>query len=134
MSQSTISGRRGPAWRRVLASLAGLQAIAVLSQAWLAGGFLTGISGFLEVHRTMAFGVIQLIAYLAVIVAILYWRPGRGPTWPIAVTAVSVVAIGVQIAVGFSNVLQVHIPLGVSIFGLNLWLAIALARRERNLQ
>lgn len=79
----------------------------------------------------MAFGVIQWIGYLALLVAILWWRPGRGPAWPIAVAAVSLVAIAAQIVVGFARLLQVHIPLGVSIFGVNLWLAFTLFRYER---
>lgn len=134
MNQSLTSHRRGQLWRRLLIGLAALQALAVLSQAWLAGGFLTGLSGALEAHRNMAFGVIQWIGLVALIVAILLWRPGRGPAWPIAATGVALAAIGAQIAVGFANVLQVHIPLGVAIFGLNLWLATALAFGERKKQ
>ena len=79
----------------------------------------------------MAFGVIQWIALFALIAAIAWWRPARGPAWPIAATALSLLAIGAQIAVGFANQLAVHIPLGVSIFGLNLWLATAVSRYER---
>jgi hypothetical protein len=123
--------RRGAVWRRSLIGLSALQALAVLGQAWLAGGFLTGAGGALEAHRNMAFGVIQWIGLFSLVVAILWWRPGRGPAWPIGVTAISLVAIGAQIAVGFADLLQVHIPLGVSIFGLNLWLAAGLSRYER---
>lgn len=125
-----VSG--GQLWRRLLIGLSALQAVAVLGQAWLAGGFLTGLSGALEAHRNMAFGVIQWIGFIALVAALLLWRPGRGPAWPIAVTALSLAAIGAQIAVGFANLLQVHIPLGVSIFGLNLWLAIALVLRGQS--
>lgn len=82
----------------------------------------------------MAFGVIQWIGLVSLVVAILWWRPGRGPAWPIGVTAISLVSIGVQIAVGFANLLQVHIPLGVSIFGLNLWLAVGLFGYERKMR
>lgn len=121
-------------WRRVLAGLAGAQALAVLGQAWLAGGFLTGVGTALEAHRNMAFGVIQWIALFALIAAIAWWRPAHGPAWPIAVTATSLLAIGAQIAVGFANQLAVHIPLGVSIFGLNLWLATAVLRDERKMR
>jgi hypothetical protein len=101
-------------WSRPLIASSALMAGLVLFQAFLAGSFLTGTSMALDVHREMAFAVIIWVAITTLVSAVLWWKPGGGPAWPIAVALLSAIGVTVQIIVGFLNLLQVHIPLGVS--------------------
>lgn len=110
---------RGHGALRVLIMLTGL---AILAQALFAGMFLGGDSGMREVHGTgsmvvLALGVIQLI------VAVLYWRPWRGSGFPALASLVLVVAVVVQSMTGGAGVTSVHVPLGMLMFGLAVWLA-----------
>jgi hypothetical protein len=47
--------------------------------------------------------------------AVLEWKPGGGPGWPLAVSAVLFAAVAVQIMLGYARVLALHVPLGVLI-------------------
>jgi hypothetical protein len=58
-----------------------LHAVLVFVQAAAAGQFLAGHAAWLRVHETNA-GIIHLVALVQLVVAILVWRPGRGPGWP----------------------------------------------------
>jgi heme A synthase len=52
------------------------------------------------------------------LLAVLVWRRGHGPGWPVVVSVGLLVAILVQSVVGMNGLLAVHVPLGVAIFGL----------------
>jgi hypothetical protein len=96
----------------------------LLLQAVFAGQFLDGRYEALLTHRENATyaGVTVAVAALA---GLLVWRPGRGPWWPAAATAALFGLIAVQIALGFSRAIAVHVPLGVTIIvtaaGLTRW-------------
>ena len=57
--------------------------------------------------------------------AVLFWRPGRGPGWPALATAALFFAEGMQIGMGYTRVLAIHVPLGVaivaSLLALSVW-------------
>ena len=90
------------------------ETLLVFTQAGLAGGFLAGHYGFLDLHKANATytGVTTLVV---VVCAVLLWRPGGGPAWPIFVSAGLFAAEAGQIVLGYGRVLAVHIPLGVAI-------------------
>jgi hypothetical protein len=109
--------RRQPVrrWARVLfRTVVTVEAGLLLAQAGLAGGFLSGHYAALDMHALNAKFII-ITGALVLISAVLLWRPGRGPGWPAAVCGVILVAEEVQIIMGFSRVIAVHVPLGVSI-------------------
>ncbi|WP_235029879.1 hypothetical protein [Nonomuraea solani] len=90
----------------------------VLGQAALAGLFVTGDVDLLAWHRDNA-GVTHSMLYLQLVAAILLWRPGRGPLWPALVSLGLVVVETVQVALGQWRVIELHFPLGMTIFGLS---------------
>ena len=115
---------RAPLWPRVLFRVvATIAAVMLFDQAIFAGQFLSGIYASLDLHRENAtYAGISVIA--AAVAAVLLWRPGRGPWWPIVAYAVTFGLIGLQIFLGFAHVLTVHVPLGVALIMLSTALAV----------
>lgn len=106
---------RAPAWPRWVVRVASLvAAIMLFDQAIFAGQFLSGVYPMLHIHRENATyaGISVLVAATA---AVLYRWPGRGPWWPIVAYLALFGLIALQIVLGFSQTLAVHIPLGVTI-------------------
>lgn len=106
---------KGRAALVVLKAGAALTALLALAQPFLAGGFLQGYYPLLKAHEVAAM-VLATAALIALVGGILVWRPGGGPADPARRYAVLVVAIVVQMMLGYSRVLLLHIPLGVGIF------------------
>jgi hypothetical protein len=103
-----------------------LNTLSVLVQAVTAGQLLSGGSGGL--HGTGALFVLVLeLAQL--VAAVLMWRPGRGAGWP-ALAGLGVLLLGfVQSTLGGAGLVAVHVPLGVALFGLSVWLLVWAWRR-----
>jgi hypothetical protein len=99
---------------RVLAFVLLLQ---VLTQAALAGGFVTGDVGLLGLHS--ANGILLVLTSAALLpAAILLVRPGGGPWWPIVLSVALWWAIAIQVGFGFARQVGLHIPLGMTIMGM----------------
>ncbi|MEZ7130993.1 hypothetical protein ACBR40_37165 [Nonomuraea sp. AD125B] len=103
-----------------------LNTLAVLAQGVTAGQLLSGggaglhASGALAVH---VLGLAQLVA------AVLLWRPGRGAGRP-ALVALGVLLLGfVQSMLGGTGAVAGHVPLGMALLGLSVWLLVAAWRR-----
>lgn len=92
-----------------------LLAVAVFAQPVLAGLFLGGDSAMIAVHAGVA-SAIELLALVQIIVAVVLWRPGRGPGWPVFASIGIFLAVFAQSAVGYAHVLAVHVPLGAAMF------------------
>ncbi|MGH8933429.1 MAG: hypothetical protein ACRDZO_23030 [Egibacteraceae bacterium] len=107
-----------------LRAVVGLQAALVFAQAILAGQFLSGNAGALSLHEMNGTEIITLVVLLQLVLAILVWRPGRGPIWPAALSAVLVPAVIFPLEFGFQGRLAFHIPLGVAIFGAVLFMLV----------
>ena len=117
---------RAPTWPRwVMRVTALLAAIMLFDQAIFAGQFLSGVYPMLQVHRENATyaGIGVLVAAAA---AVLNRWPGRGPWWPIAAYLALFGLIALQIVLGFSQTLAIHIPLGVTIILTGVVLAVAM--------
>ena len=95
-----------------------LLAVSVLAQAIFAGLFLDGNDAWRDWHATNGMVLVPLLALVQAVLAVLVWRPGRGPGWPAIASVGLLVAILLQIAMGQASQLAVHVPLGVAIFGL----------------
>ncbi|MGI8333189.1 hypothetical protein ACRYCC_24815 [Actinomadura scrupuli] len=93
-----------------------LEAVLAITQAALAGGFLSGHYAMLDMHAlgASATGVTAVVQTLA---AVLLWRPGGGPGWPALASGALFAAEAAQIVLGYARVLVVHVPLGVTIIG-----------------
>lgn len=109
--------------RRGLRALTGLQAALVLLQAVLAGHLLTGSTGARTLHQAVATDLIMWVAAAQLVAAIVCWRPGRGPWWPIPATAGLFAALVLQLGWGFWGRLALHLPVGVALLAGNLLLA-----------
>ncbi|MFC5063967.1 hypothetical protein [Actinomycetospora atypica] len=107
-----------------------LHAAMTVVQPIAAGALLQASTVGLVVHRAVG-GTLLLIAAVQVLAALLAWRPGGLPAWPIAVTAGLVVVETAQVALGATGVLAVHVPLGVVVVGAAVGLAVWTLRARR---
>ncbi len=91
-----------------------LHGLEVFAQAVLAGRFLAGDFDMVQLHAVN--GIIAVsVGYLNIVAAILYWRPGGGPAWPMYAAVGLSVAETVQTFLGFARVIGLHVPLGVAV-------------------
>jgi len=90
-----------------------IETVLIFDQAIYAGRFLSGDFPSLHVHRENATytGIVLIVELVTAIV--LRW-PGRGPIWPIFFTLGMFGLIALQIILGFSRLLVIHVPLGVA--------------------
>lgn len=104
---------------RIVAVL--LAAVMLLQPVW-AGLFITGQVSYLGAHGTGAFVALVLVA-TQFAAAVLLWRPGHGSGVPVLFSAIELVVLVTQVALGGARALAVHIPLGVALFGTTLLFA-----------
>jgi hypothetical protein len=118
--ESVDRGARGvPAWPAWLFRIVvTAEAVLAFNQAVFAGRFINGDYGAVATHSTGA-AVTGLVLLVEAVAAVLLWRPGRGPGWPIPAALGLFLLVGVQIALGFTRALAVHVPLGVTIIVLD---------------
>ncbi|GAA3552865.1 hypothetical protein [Kribbella ginsengisoli] len=100
-----------------------LHAVFVAAQPILAGYFLSGEVDAMELHGPIGSSLF-LIAFIQLIAAILYWRPGRGRLWPALVTVGLIVAELTQVVFGYQQNFAVHVPLGTAIVIAVLWMTV----------
>jgi hypothetical protein len=109
----------------VLRLLVLLHTLIVLAQAVSAGTFLDGEPSALRVHQLTGTSVITIVSVLQLIVAVLCWRRHQRAAW-FALAAFGLFAADmVQIGLGFTDQLMLHVPVGVAIFGVSLTLLFA---------
>ncbi|GAB2576598.1 hypothetical protein [Microlunatus antarcticus] len=95
---------------RIVATL--LFAFAV-AQAGLGSGYLDGVAPLLIAHLTNAFAVLVL-AVIGAVLGVTLRRSGR-PGWTLFLPVGIIVAIAVQMMLGFAEVKGAHVFLGVLI-------------------
>jgi hypothetical protein len=100
-----------------------VHALAVFAQPVLAGQFLDGNVEMVKVHAGVA-GLIELVGLVQIPIAVLLWRPGRGPLWPTGLSVLLFFVEGVQVGLGYNRMLAAHVPLGVTIVAIMLLLLI----------
>lgn len=105
-----------------------LHALIALAQAAFAGSFLDGDGSALNLHQLTGTSVITSVSLLQVIVAAVCWRRGQEPAWFPLASLVLFLAEMVQIGLGFTDQLSIHVPLGTAIFGVSLVLAFSSLR------
>ncbi len=97
----------------VLRLVAVAHAVAVGLQPVLAGVYLNGSSSANRIHEPVG-NVVALLCLTQLLVATIWWRTG-GRFTAVLATAGILVAEALQIAMGYSRQLAVHIPLGIAI-------------------
>jgi uncharacterized membrane protein YozB (DUF420 family) len=107
----------------LLRAAATAAAVLACGQPVLAGGFLQGHYSRLAAHREAAM-VLAGAILLTLPAALLMWRPGRAPGRLPALCGLAFLMCGGQIGLGFARVLIVHIPLGIALLGLVLYIAV----------
>jgi hypothetical protein len=103
-------------------ALAGLVALLVLVQAWMAGQS-DRLFGDLDI---VAHGIVGNISYLLAVGAFVITLVARADKAAVAVAAAIVVLMTVQIGLGYSGresneAAAWHVPIGVTIFGLAVY-------------
>lgn len=99
--------------RVLLRVFAALATVGGVSQAILAGRFLSGDVDRILDHRVG--GIVTSVLLFAYTVVAVVARIRRGPTWPLAIGAVLTAASAAQVHLGFIRNLGLHVPLGVVI-------------------
>lgn len=106
-----------------------LHCVIVLAQSAFAGNFLDGQASALRLHQLTGTSVITAISLLQVIVAAICWRRHQQTFWFALSSLVLFGAEMIQIGLGFTGQLPLHVPLGVAIFGVSLVLLFASLRK-----
>lgn len=101
-----------------------LGAVAVLTQAVLAGEIVSGTSGAEMVHGVVA-QVVAVLSLIQVVLAVIAWRRGSASGRVAVLSSVVLVAVAGQMVAGGMAALAVHVPLGVALFGGYVWLLFA---------
>ncbi len=95
-------------------ALVSLEAVMLITQAALAGGFLSGHFEALAMHESNA-SALSVVNLVATVFAVLLHRKGSGPAWPAWMNGALVVVIPVEHFLGIQRILTAHIPLALLI-------------------
>ncbi|GAA4104692.1 hypothetical protein [Actinomadura miaoliensis] len=98
-----------------------LQTIVIFAQAVSAGLLLASVPAGRTVHGVMA-GAVVLAVLLNLGAAVLAWRPFGGPARMIVKSTPMLVFALVQTALGYAHVRELHVPVGVLMFGASIML------------
>lgn len=99
---------------RVLRGAVVLAGVLALGQPVLAGGFLQGHYPLLQAHQIAAM-ILATVVLVSLVAALLAWRPGGAPGVLPRDQLITLVVIAVQMVLGFSRELIIHVPLGVGV-------------------
>jgi len=87
--------------------------VLLFDQAIFAGSFLSGSYGALLTHEDNArFAAIATL--LTLVSSILVAGVGKGPRWPIVAASGLFVLVGLQIVLGYTGMVALHVPVGVA--------------------
>jgi hypothetical protein len=129
-SAATQQERPMPTAARPLRVVVLLHTALILAQAAFAGQFLAGDGAWVRVHEANA-GIIHMVGFFQLVLAVLVWRPGRGPGWPALASLALLLAEELQLGFGYARILALHVPLGVAIFGLAVAILVGTRRLTR---
>lgn len=126
--------RRPGATLWLLRAVATLHGVMLAAQPVLAGIYLSGQFDALEPHSLNA-SLILTVSMVQVAASVLYAWPGGGRIRPAVFGLALFLAEGVQIGMGYTGNLALHLPLGVSVVTAQIvfvvWVLRSGARRPR---
>jgi hypothetical protein len=112
VATASSEAHRWPWW--LLRAVTALATLSAVTQAVLAGGVVAGRIEALPLHS--ANGLLLALVNMVLLVAlVLVWRPGGGPVWTLFAGLLLAIATMIQLGVGFSPSLAVHVPLGTTV-------------------
>ena len=109
--------------------VAGVHAVAICLQPLFAGIYLNGSNDGIKLHEPLGLTV-TLIGLIQLLVATIWWRSGGKPIAPL-VSLLILVGEVVQVAMGYSRQLAIHIPLGVALVGTTVAFALWVNRQRQ---
>ncbi|GAB2632733.1 hypothetical protein GCM10027088_03930 [Nocardia goodfellowii] len=86
----------------------------VLTQAMLAGDFLSGRFESLALHARNG-GIVASALLAQTVTAILLWRRAGAPSWPVRTSVIQLVIAAGLIPLGEARMLALHIPVAVGL-------------------
>lgn len=113
---------------RALAAVAVVTAAVFVAQPVLAGQLLTGDGGARAVHGVIGTEILGTLTLVQLVVAGAATRRRSGRRAPVVVAAALLAAVVVQAEAGYGGDVALHVPLGVVMVGLQVWLAAAVVR------
>jgi hypothetical protein len=130
MTTSTQANRTVPWTHWLFRAAVTVEAVLAVAQPIFIGAFLQGQYDALAWHKANA-TLVGVAAFAMAAAAVLRWRPGRGPGWVPLACVVVAAAVVVQIVLGYSRTLAIHIPLGVLIITTSVLLLVWSWRRAQ---
>lgn len=124
---STAAPRAWTMW--LLRVAVALELVSLLLQTGTAGQLLAGVAAGRSLHGTGSLFV-HVFGLVALVAAILVWRPGRGPWWPAVAGLVLLLGGFAQSAFGGTGQIALHVPVGVTLVVLTTWLLVWSALRR----
>lgn len=112
----------------VLRVTAGLHAVVICLQPVFAGIYLDGSPGGMRMHEPTGLAIVFL-GLAQLLVATIWWRAG-GRWQAAAVSLLIWVGEVVQVSMGYSRQLAIHIPLGIALVATTVALAFWINRRR----
>jgi hypothetical protein len=97
----------------VLRVTAGLHAVVICLEPVFAGIYLNGSPGGMRMHEPTGLAIVFL-GFAQLLIATIWWRAGG--RWQAAAVSLLILAGEVvQVAMGYSRQLAIHIPLGIAL-------------------
>ena len=94
--------------------VATLQTLAMANQPVFAGQLLAGTFSGLTRHRENAM-LVFFVLVLELVTAVVLRVPGGGPVWPVFFCLGMLALVAIQMMLGFTRTLALHVPLGVTL-------------------
>jgi len=95
--------------------VAGLHAVAICLQPVFAGLYLNGSGAAMRMHEPTGLAL-TFTGLLQLLIATIWWRNGGRLLAPVVTLLITLGEV-VQIAMGYSRQLAIHIPLGIALVG-----------------
>lgn len=95
--------------------VAGVHAVAICLQPVFAGIYLNGSGAAMRMHEPTGLAL-TFTGLFQLLLATIWWRSGGRLLAPVA-TLLITLGEGVEVAVGYTRQLAIHIPLGIALVG-----------------
>jgi hypothetical protein len=112
----------------VLRLVTATHAIAICLQPILAGVYLNGSGGALRIHEPLGLAL-TFTGLFQLLVATIWWRSGGRLLAP-ALALLIMLGEGVQVGMGYSRQLALHIPLGIALVAASVAFAVWTGRQQ----
>lgn len=108
--------------------VAGLHAVAICLQPILAGVYLNGSGPAMRLHEPIGLAL-TFLGLIQLLIATIWWRAG-GPIFAPAATLLITLGEVLQVSMGYSRQLAIHIPLGIALVATAIAYAVWTARQR----